>query len=109
MSRRELASRFNVSERTIYRDLNRMGAFLSCSQDGIYHISLLNEAEDKLPSLTCLSEKTGMGELLPLPAESLNSDLQKRIYPRWKKPLKSVMSASCNTRINRGRCIHTAL
>lgn len=108
VSRCELASRFNVIERTIYHDLNRMGAFVSCSQDGIYRISVLNEAEDKLPSLTSLSEKTGMGELLQLPAEPLNSDLQKRIFPRWKKPLTSVMSASFNTRVNRGRCIHTA-
>jgi DeoR/GlpR family transcriptional regulator of sugar metabolism len=37
VSRRDLASRFNVSERTIYRDLNRMGAFVAYSQDGIYH------------------------------------------------------------------------
>lgn len=59
MSRRELASRFNVSERTIYRDLNRMGAFVTCSQDGIYRISALNDAEDKLPSLISLSEKRG--------------------------------------------------
>jgi len=111
VSRRELASRFNVSERTIYRDLNRMGAFVTCSQDGIYRISALKEAEDKLPSLTSLSEKTGLGELLPLsgenslrhlltaieynrikilplPSEPLNSDQQKRIFSTLEKAIK---------------------
>ncbi len=111
VSRRELAGRFKVSERTIYRDLNRMGAFVTCSKDGVYRISGVNETGDKLPSLSSLSEKTGLGELLPLsgenslrniltaieynrikilplPPETLNSDQQKRIFSTLDRAIK---------------------
>ncbi|MCA6969745.1 WYL domain-containing protein [Pectobacterium carotovorum] len=111
VSRRELASRFKVTERTIYRDLNRLGEFVTCSKDGIYHISMQNEPEDKLPSLDSLSEKTGLRELLPLsgdvslrniltaieykrikilplPPETLNSELQKNTFSSLDKAIK---------------------
>lgn len=111
ISRRELASRFKVTERTIYRDLNRLGAFVSCSKDGIYRISMQNGAEDKLPSLDSLSEKTGLRELLPLsgdgglrniltaieykrikilplPPETLNSERQKNTFSSLDRAIK---------------------
>ncbi|EHD22825.1 MULTISPECIES: helix-turn-helix transcriptional regulator [Brenneria] len=111
VSRRELASRFKVTERTIYRDLNRLGEFVTCSKDGIYRISMQNEAEDKLPSLDSLGEKTGLRELLPLsgdgslrniltaieykrikilplPPETLNSELQKNTFSSLDKAIK---------------------
>jgi predicted DNA-binding transcriptional regulator YafY len=111
ISRSELASRFKVTERTIYRDLNRLGAFVSCSKDGIYRISMQNGAEDKLPSLDSLSEKTGLRELLPLsgdgalrniltaieykrvkilplPPEILNSERQKNTFSSLDRAIK---------------------
>ncbi len=111
VSRRELASRFKVTERTIYRDLNRLGEFVTCSNNGIYRISMQNEAEDKLPSLDSLSEKTGLTELLPLsggdslrniltaieykrikilplPPETLNSELQKKTFSSLDRAIK---------------------
>lgn len=112
VSRLELASRFKVTERTIYRDLNRLGEFVTCSKDGIYRISMQNEAEDKLlPSLDCLSKKTGLSELLPaagddsllkilkaieykrikispLPPEPLKSELQKKIFSSLDRAIK---------------------
>lgn len=111
VSRRELADRFKVTERTIYRDLNRLGEFVTCSKDGIYHISVQNKGEDKLPTLDSLSEKTGMRELLPLsgigslqniltsieykrikilplPPEVLSSELQKNTFSSLDKAIK---------------------
>ncbi|EMR3754878.1 transcriptional regulator [Proteus mirabilis] len=85
VSRRELAERFKVTERTIYRDLNRLGEFVTCSKDGIYHISVQNKSEDKLPTLDSLSEKTGMRELLPLSGiGSLQNILTSIEYKRIK-------------------------
>ncbi|MDM8750035.1 helix-turn-helix transcriptional regulator [Morganella morganii] len=111
VSRYDLASRFKVTERTIYRDLNRLGELVTCSKDGIYHINIRNEAEDKLPSLDSLSEKTGLTELLPLsgedslrniltaieykririlplPPEILNSELQKKTFSCLDRAIK---------------------
>lgn len=111
VSRRELADRFKVTERTIYRDLNRLGEFVTCSKDGSYRISMQNEAEDKLPTLDSLSEKTGLRELLPLlgegslrniltaieykrikilplPPEALSSELQKNTFSSLDKAIK---------------------
>lgn len=111
VSRSELASRFKVTERTIYRDLNRLGEFVTCTKDGVYRISMQKEAEDKLPSLDSLSEKTGLrallplsGEgslkniltaieykrikILPLPPEILNSELQKSMFTSLDRAIK---------------------
>lgn len=111
VSRCELASRFKVTERTIYRDLNRLGEFVTCSKAGVYRISMQNEAEHKLPSLESLSEKTGLSELLPLsgesslrniltaieykrikilplPPETLDSEQQKNIFSSLDKAIK---------------------
>lgn len=111
VSRRDLADRFKVTERTIYRDLNRLGEFVTCSKDGSYRISMQNEAEDKLPTLDSLSEKTGLRELLPLsgegslrniltaieykrikilplPPEALSSELQKNTFSSLHKAIK---------------------
>lgn len=111
VSRCELADRFKVSERTIYRDLNRLGEFIACSKDGVYRISMQNEAEDKQPSLDSLSEKTGLRELLPLsgdgalrnmltaieynrikilplPPEKLNSERQKNTFSSLDRAIK---------------------
>nr|ELR5149553.1 WYL domain-containing protein [Providencia rettgeri] len=85
VSRCELASRFKVTERTIYRDLNRLGEFVSCSKDGVYRICMQNEAECKLPTLDSLSEKMGLRELLPLSEdESLRNILMAIEYKRIK-------------------------
>lgn len=111
VSRNELASRFNVSERTIYRDLNRIGSFVTCTKEGVYRLSTETQKEDELPTLNSLSEKTGLDELLPvsegnslsnmlssieykrikilpLPPEQLNSIHQKRIFSRLDAAIK---------------------
>lgn len=85
VSRDELASKFNVSERTIYRDLNRIGSFVSCSKEGVYRLSAENHKEDELPTLNSLSKKTGLDELLPVSdGNSLNSILAAIEYKRIK-------------------------
>jgi len=112
ISRRELAGRFNVSERTIYRDLNRLGAFVTCSTDGVYRIARQGEKKNSLPSLISLSEKTGLQKLLPLsdehslqkmltaieynrikilllPSESLESEQQKTLFTMLEKAISA--------------------
>ncbi|EOV9572202.1 helix-turn-helix transcriptional regulator [Cronobacter turicensis] len=112
ISRRELAGRFNVSERTIYRDLNRLGAFVTCSTDGVYRIARQGAKKDSLPSLISLSEKTGLQKLLPLsdehslqkmltaieynrikilllPSESLESEQQKTVFTTLEKAISA--------------------
>ncbi|EGT5671252.1 WYL domain-containing protein [Cronobacter dublinensis subsp. dublinensis] len=112
ISRRELAERFNVSERTIYRDLNRLGAFVTCSSDGVYRIASQNEQKDALPTLASLSEKSGLQKLLPssdenalqkmltaieynritilpLPPEALHSEQHRSLFSSLEKAISA--------------------
>lgn len=111
VSRRDLASRFNVSERTIYRDFNRLGAFVTCTKEGLYRIALPVDKEGSLPSLLSLSEMTGLQQLLPvsgdgplkellqaieykrikihlLPPETLGTEWQKKIFSTLDHAIK---------------------
>ncbi|QQK58806.1 WYL domain-containing protein [Shewanella sp. LC6] len=111
VSRNELANKFNVSERTIYRDLSRIGSVVSCSKDGVYRILTEKPKKDELPDISSLSEKTGLGKLLPvsetsplpsllsaieykrikilpLPPEQLTSEHQKKVFSRLDSAIK---------------------
>lgn len=79
VSRRELASRFKVSERTVYRDLNRLGDFVTCSSSGVYRLALNKNENDALPTLTTFSERTGISKLLPLQDNRSMVDLLRAI------------------------------
>ncbi|MFD3248212.1 helix-turn-helix transcriptional regulator [Rahnella aquatilis] len=83
VSRHELAERFKVSERTVYRDLNRLGEYITCSKEGVYRISLPAEEKDPLPTISSVIEKTGISKLLPLEnSRALNDVLRAIEYRR---------------------------
>ncbi|WP_313571435.1 helix-turn-helix transcriptional regulator [Pantoea piersonii] len=111
VSRHELARRFKVSERTVYRDLNRLGGFITCSSSGVYRIALNKDENNSLPSLTTFIERTGLSKLLPLqdnrsmvdvlraieykridilslPAESLATDHHKTQFARLELAIR---------------------
>lgn len=63
--RRELADEFRVSERTIYRDLNRMGSIVERLADGRYQLAAAYRGRLRPKDLTAFARLTGVEELFP--------------------------------------------
>lgn len=128
VSRNELANKFNVSERTIYRDLSRIGSFVTYSKDGFYQISSGKPKKDEVPDLNNLSEKTGLEKLLPvsetstlssllsaieykrikilpLPPEQLTSAHQKKVFSRLDSAIKDCKICSIQYK-GKSRIVH---
>ena len=66
VSRQRLRERFNVSERTLYRDLNRLGDRIIHDGKGIYHLAPAYAKSQSLKDLQDLARALGVAELVPV-------------------------------------------
>lgn len=64
-TRQALAEEFNVSERTIYRDLNRLGGIVDRLPDGRYQLAPEYCGKLKLKDLEAFAKLTGVNQLFP--------------------------------------------
>lgn len=64
-SRQELAETFGVSERTIYRDLNRLAGVVECLPDGRYSLTPAYRSRLQMTDLQSLAQLSGIQQLLP--------------------------------------------
>lgn len=65
VSRQKLMDEFKISERTLYRDLNRLGDRIIHDADGIYRLAPAYTKHQSLKELQNLLSILGMEELLP--------------------------------------------
>lgn len=65
VSRQKLMDEFNISERTLYRDLNRLGDRISHNGNGIYSLAPAYTKHHSLKELQKLVSILGMEELFP--------------------------------------------
>lgn len=65
LSRQALADEFKVSERTIYRDLNRLGGIIDKSADGRYQIAPAYRGKLTTKDLESFARLTGTDQLFP--------------------------------------------
>lgn len=65
LSRRELAEEFGVTERTVYRDLNRLGSAVDRRPDGRYEIAAAYRGKFQTKDLELLARLTGIDGLFP--------------------------------------------
>lgn len=75
VSRQKLIDEFKISERTLYRDLNRLGDRLIRYKDGIYRLAPAYTKPQSLEELKNIVSILGMEELLPAKKLSSQSDL----------------------------------
>ncbi|UYA61102.1 hypothetical protein NAL19_3013 [Pectobacterium sp. F1-1] len=66
ISREKLIDEFKISERTLYRDLNRLGDRIAHDGDGIYRLSPVYAKSQSLKELQSLLSTLGMEELIPV-------------------------------------------
>lgn len=64
-SRQELADKFGVSERTIYRDLNRLGGVIERLPDGHYQLVAEYRGRLRPRDLEAFAKLTGVNQLFP--------------------------------------------
>lgn len=60
-----LAEEFKVSERTTFRDLNRLGSIIDRLPDGSYHMAPAYRGKLKPKDLTAFAKLTGVNQLFP--------------------------------------------
>lgn len=65
VSREELAGRFSVSVRTIYRDLNRLGSVIEPLPDGRYQLAAEYRGKLRPKDLEAFAKLTGVEHLFP--------------------------------------------
>ncbi len=65
LSRQALADEFKVSERTIYRDLNRLGGIVDKLEDGRYQIAAAYRGKLTSKDLESFARLTGVDQLFP--------------------------------------------
>jgi predicted DNA-binding transcriptional regulator YafY len=65
LSRDDLADRFGVSERTIYRDLNRLGDIVERLPDGRYRLTADKQGKFHPKDLELFARLTGVSQLFP--------------------------------------------
>ncbi|WP_333617255.1 helix-turn-helix transcriptional regulator [Mixta calida] len=65
VSRQKMMNEFNISERTLYRDLNRLGDRIIPDGDGIYRLAPAYAKPQALKELKNLISVLGMEELFP--------------------------------------------
>lgn len=75
VSRQKMLDEFNISERTLYRDLNRLGDRIIHVGDGIYRLAPAYAKPQSLKALQNLLHTLGMEELLPAHKLLSQSDL----------------------------------
>lgn len=75
VSRQKLLDEFNISERTLYRDLNRLGDRIIHDGNGIYRLSPAYARPQTLKELQNLIGLLGMEELIPANKLILKPDL----------------------------------
>lgn len=75
VSRQKLLDEFNISERTLYRDLNRLGDRIIHDGNGIYRLAPAYAKPQTLKELQNLVSLLGMEELIPASKLILKPDL----------------------------------
>lgn len=75
VSRQKLIDEFKISERTLYRDLNRLGDRLIRDNDGIYRLAPAYAKHQSLKELQNIVNILGIEELLPAKKLFSQSDL----------------------------------
>lgn len=66
VSRQQLMDQFTISERTLYRDLNRLGDRITHDGNGIYRLSPAYAKTQSLKELQNLARALGVAELVPV-------------------------------------------
>ena len=66
LSRKRMIDEFNISERTLYRDLNRLGNRIVPDGDGIYKLAPAYAKPQALKEQQNLINALGMAELFPV-------------------------------------------
>ncbi len=75
VSRQKLLDEFKISERTLYRDLNRLGDRILHAGNGIYRLAPAYAKPQALKELQNLVSLLGMEEIIPASKQILKSDL----------------------------------
>jgi len=75
VSRQKLLDEFKISERTLYRDLNRLGDRILHAGNGIYRLAPAYAKPQTLKELQNLVSLLGMEEIIPASKQILKSDL----------------------------------
>lgn len=70
VSRKKMMDEFNISERTLYRDLNRLGDRIVPDGDGIYRLAPAYAKPQALKEQQNLINALGMAELFPVKKSS---------------------------------------
>ena len=65
VSRQQLMDQFTISERTLYRDLNRLGDRITHDGNGIYRLSPAYAKTQSLKELQNLARALGVAEFKP--------------------------------------------
>ena len=110
VSRQKLIDEFKISERTLYRDLNRLGDRLISDNNGIYKLSPAYAKHQSLKDLQNIVRILGIEELIPakkLFAQSELTSLSIRSLPgdpKAKKMLESHYSLFDNAIIKNFIC-----
>lgn len=80
VSRQKMLDEFNISERTLYRDLNRLGDRIVPDCDGIYRLAPAYAKPQSLKELQNLITVLGMEELFPAKKIFSQPDLTSLIF-----------------------------
>lgn len=75
VSRQKLKDEFRISERTLYRDLNRLGDRIVHDGNGIYRLAPAYAKKQSFEELRNLARTLGVEELIPMSKSMLQTDM----------------------------------